>query len=118
MLAAEPRVCDPAALAVTRHRIEPVPVRTAGVVARLHQSDRGGLCQPRPLGRLLSEGYYPALNFGIADLLPGLMAFFPQPQRIVEHHPRAAKRSCKSLLLPRHGAQTVAIPDQHSIRAC
>jgi hypothetical protein len=25
---------------------------------------------------------------------------------------------CKSLLLPRHGAQTVAIPDQHSIRAC
>jgi hypothetical protein len=48
VLGPEPRLPDPAALAAARARVEPVAVGTPGVLAGLHQRDRGHLGQPRP----------------------------------------------------------------------
>jgi len=42
------------------------------------------------------------------------VALFPQPQRVVVHHPGAAEHPPERLLLPRRGVQPIAVPDQHS----
>jgi putative transposase len=41
------------------------------------------------------------------------MGFFPQPQRVVIDHTRAAEHPGELHLLPRRGAQAVTVSDQH-----
>jgi hypothetical protein len=44
------------------------------------------------------------------------MAFLPQPQAVVEHHPRAPERPRQGLPLPWRWAEAVTVPDLHGIR--
>jgi hypothetical protein len=89
VLAPEPRVPDPAALAAARARVEPVAVGTPCVLAGLDQRDRGDLGQPRPLRGPLGLGDHPTLQFGVAELLPGQGGTAPFGEGVVVDHPGA-----------------------------
>jgi hypothetical protein len=114
VLGAEPRVPDPAPPPLARQGVEPVPPGTPGVLARLHQHDRGDLAQPRPLRGPLGEGDHTALHFGVAEPLPCRVGVLPSAQGVVVDHPSTPERSRECLVLRRRQVQAVAVPDEHA----
>jgi len=104
-----------AAFALAGQGVEPVPVRTPRVLARLHQSNRRNLPQPLPLRCGLGQGNDPALHLRVADLLTGRVRVAASEQRIVEHHPGATKRPGQQLGLARGGVSTVTVTNEHPL---
>jgi hypothetical protein len=61
----------------------------------------------------LGQRDHPPLHLAAADLHASGMGFFPQPQRVVIDHTRAAEHPGELHLLPRRGTQAVTVSDQH-----
>jgi hypothetical protein len=88
----EPWVPHLAAPTRTRQGVEPVPVRTARVLTRLHRSNRRDPAQPPTRWGGLGQGHDPALHLRVADLLTARIRVLPGAKRIVEHHRSPTKR--------------------------
>src|SRR5215218_4386765 len=116
VLGPEPRLPDPAALAAARARVEPVAVGTPGVLAGLHQRDRGHLGQPRPFWPGLGQRDHATLQFGVAELLPGQGGTAPFGEGVVVNHPGAPERSGERLALAGSRVDAVAVPDEHAAK--